>query len=248
MHYPSVTPAVFLSRPNRFVAQVLLQGEETTVHVKNTGRCRELLLPGVPVWLTPGQNPGRKTAWDLIAVQKGGRLINLDAAAPNAVFGEYARAGLFLPETEAVRPEVRFGASRFDFQLQAGGRTHFAEVKGVTLEQAGQTFFPDAPTQRGVKHLQELIRARQQGYGAHVVFVIQLAEARAFSPNDRTHPAFGAALRQAAAAGVALYAFCCRITPDSLTLDRPVPVLLGEGAALPRTFRKSASLFPKNRL
>lgn len=227
MHYPSVTPAVFLSRPNRFVAQVLLQGEETTVHVKNTGRCRELLLPGASVWLTPGQNPARKTAWDLIAVQKGSRLINLDAAAPNAVFGEYARAGLFLPETEAVRPEVRFGASRFDFQLQAGGGTHFVEVKGVTLEQAGQTLFPDAPTQRGVKHLQELIRARQQGYGAHVVFVIQLAEARAFSPNDRTDPAFGAALRQAAAAGVALYAFCCRITPDSLTLDRPVPVLLG---------------------
>lgn len=226
MNYPSVQPAVFLSRPNRFVAQVLLQGEETTVHVKNTGRCRELLLPGASVWLTPGQNPARKTAWDLIAVQKGGLLINLDAAAPNAVFGEYARAGLFLPETEAVRPEVRFGASRFDFQLQAGGRTHFVEVKGVTLEQAGQTFFPDAPTQRGVKHLQELIRARQEGYGAHAVFVIQLAEARAFSPNDRTHPAFGAALRQAAAAGVALHAFCCRITPESLTLDRPVPVLL----------------------
>ena len=122
---------------------------------------------------------------------------------------------------------MRFGASRFDFQLQAGGGTHFVEVKGVTLEQAGQTLFPDAPTQRGVKHLQELIRARQQGYGAHAVFVLQLAEARAFSPNDRTDPTFGAALRQAAAAGVALHAFCCRITPDSLTLDRPVPVLLG---------------------
>lgn len=226
MTYPSVIPAVFLSRPNRFVAQVQVGGEMQTVHVKNTGRCRELLVPGAKVWLTPGQNPQRKTAFDLIAVEKGTMLINMDSAAPNAAFGEYANAGLFLPETAWVRPEVRYGDSRFDFQIMAGNQLHFAEVKGVTLEENGRTFFPDAPTQRGRKHLQELMCARQEGYGAHVVFVIQMAQAQSFQPNEKTDPLFAGALRDAAASGVSIHAFCCHVTPRSMTIHQPVPLLL----------------------
>ncbi len=222
MEYSTVLPAVFLSRPNRFVARVLLEGREHTVHVKNTGRCRELLLPGARVWLTPGENPARKTAYDLIAVEKGQTLINLDSAAPNRVFGEYARQGLFLPETAWVRPEVRYGESRFDFQLEAGGRLHFVEVKGVTLEEAGHTRFPDAPTLRGTKHLYELIRARQEGYGAHAVFVIQLEQALSFAPNRETDPAFARALEQAEAAGVCIHAFRCHVTPGRMSIAAPV--------------------------
>ena len=226
MNYPNVKEAVFLHRPNRFIAQVCLEGREETVHVKNTGRCRELLVSQARVWLTRSDNPARKTRYDLIAVQKGGRLINMDAAAPNAAFGEYALQGRFLPDTQAVRAEVRYGGSRFDFAVTAGGRLHYVEVKGVTLEENGLALFPDAPTQRGVKHLRELMAARQEGLGAHLVFVIQMEDAVAFSPNDTTHPAFGAALREAYAAGVAVQAVACRVTPDSMTLSHPVPLRL----------------------
>ena len=146
MRYPNIHRAVFLDRPNRFVAHCEMEGQRLTVHVKNTGRCRELLVPGAEVWLTKSGNPARKTAFDLIAVQKGQRLVNMDSAAPNAVFGEYARAGLFLPDTQGVRAEVRWGDSRFDFRMEAGGKTHFVEVKGVTLEENGAVRFPDAPT------------------------------------------------------------------------------------------------------
>ena len=156
MRYPNVTPAVFLSRPNRFVAQVLLEGEVITVHVKNTGRCRELLLPGAQVWLTKSTNPNRKTAYDLIAVQKGARLINMDAQAPNQVFYEWAAAGHFVPQLTLLKPECRHGDSRFDFYWEAGPRKGFVEVKGVTLERDGTAYFPDAPTQRGIKHLHGL--------------------------------------------------------------------------------------------
>lgn len=226
MRYPNIHPARFLERPNRFVARCALDGETVTVHVKNTGRCRELLVPDAPVWLVKNQSPARKTAFDLVAVEKDGRLINMDAAAPNAVFGEYARAGRFLPQTETVRAEVPFGTSRFDFCLEAGGRRHYVEVKGVTLEAEGIVRFPDAPTQRGVKHLKELLAAAEAGFGAHAVFVIQMEEARWLEPNDLTHPAFGQALREAAAGGVDIRAFCCRVTPDSLELAEPVPVRL----------------------
>lgn len=226
MRYPNVQKAVFLSRPNRFVAQCLVEGEERTVHVKNTGRCRELLVPGATVWLTRSENPVRKTAYDLIAVQKGHRLINMDSAAPNAAFGEFARAGKFLPDAHAVRSEVKYGDSRFDFMLESGGRTHYIEVKGVTLEEKGAVRFPDAPTQRGVKHLRELQKAAAAGFGAHAVFVIQMADVAFFSPNDQTHPAFGDALRACAGSGVQVHAFCCRVTPDSMELDSPVEVRL----------------------
>ena len=226
MHYPNVTSAVFLSRPNRFVAQVLLEGEVTTVHVKNTGRCRELLLPGAQVWLTKSTNPNRKTAYDLIAVQKGARLINMDAQAPNQVFYEWAAAGHFVPQLTLLKPECRHGDSRFDFYWEAGPRKGFVEVKGVTLERDGAAYFPDAPTQWGIKHLHGLTDSLAQGYEGAVCFVIQMEQADFFAPNDHTHPAFGQALRQAAQAGVAVLARCCTVTPDSLTLGEAVPVRL----------------------
>ena len=190
MDYGCVVPARFLDRPNRFVAHVLLGQETVTCHVKNTGRCRELLVPGARVYLERGRNPGRRTAWDLIAVEKGGKLINMDAQAPNRVFAEWARE-----RYDDVHPEVRYGQSRLDFCLDG---QHFVEVKGVTLEQDGRCRFPDAPTERGTRHLHELIRAVEEGYRATAFFVIQMADAEDFSPNDETDPAFGVALRQAA--------------------------------------------------
>ena len=226
MHYPNVSPAVFLARPNRFVAEVLLDSVPTTVHVKNTGRCRELLVPGAAVWLTKSGNPNRKTAYDLIAVQKGDRLINLDAQAPNQVFFEWASAGHFLPDLTLLKPEQKHGDSRFDFYWETAARRGFVEVKGVTLEQDGRCRFPDAPTERGTRHLHELIRAVEEGYRATAFFVIQMENALDFAPNDDTDPAFGQALRQAARAGVEIAAYSCRVTPGSIEMDRPVPVLL----------------------
>lgn len=226
MTYPNITPARFLSRPNRFVAQVDLDGAETTVHVKNTGRCKELLRPGVPVWLVKSSNPARKTAYDLVTVQKGDRLINLDAQAPNRVFAQWAQAGHFVPGLTLLKAEQKHGDSRFDFYWEAGARKGFVEVKGVTLEEGGGTFFPDAPTERGVKHLRGLTACLDEGYEAAVCFVIQMADADFVSPNDRTHPAFGQALREAHAAGVRVLALACAVTPDSLTITDPVPLRL----------------------
>ena len=224
--YPNTVPARFLSRPNRFVAQVDLAGQETTVHVKNTGRCRELLVPGAQVWLTKSGNPKRKTAYDLIAVEKGSRLINMDAQAPNAVFAQWAQAGQFVPGLTTLKAEQRFGDSRFDFFWTAGARSGFVEVKGVTLEEDGAVYFPDAPTQRGVKHLHGLTACLAAGYEATVCFIIQMSDVAFFSPNDRTHPAFGAALREARAAGVQVLALDCQVTPDSLTPGKPVELRL----------------------
>lgn len=226
MQYGCVAPAVFLSRPNRFIARVQLGEQTVECHVKNTGRCRELLVPGATVYLERGTNPNRRTAWDLIAADKGGKLINMDAQAPNRVFGEWARAGRFIPGLTLLRPETTFGGSRFDFYWEAPGRRGFVEVKGVTLEEDGVVRFPDAPTLRGVKHLEELVRARRAGYEAAVCFVIQMEDVIRFQPNDRTHPAFGQALRAAAAAGVEVLALDCRVAPDRLELNRPVPVEL----------------------
>ncbi|MGN0969577.1 MAG: DNA/RNA nuclease SfsA [Evtepia sp.] len=226
MTYPNSIPARFLSRPNRFVAQVELDGVETTVHVKNTGRCRELLVPGARVWLVKSDNPSRKTAYDLVSVEKGDRLINMDSQAPNAVFGEWAQAGCFVPGLTLLKPEYKHGDSRFDFYWEAGDRKGFVEVKGVTLEQNGAVYFPDAPTQRGIKHLHGLTTCLDEGYEAAVCFVIQMEQADFFSPNDETHPAFGEALRQAHAAGVRVLALSCSVTPDSLSISAPVPVRL----------------------
>ena len=226
MRYPNIHLGRFLRRPNRFIAHVELDGQEVVCHVKNTGRCRELLVPGAAVWLCKSDNPARKTAYDLVAVQKGDLLINMDSAAPNAVFGEFARAGKFLPDTEGVKSEVRYGASRFDFCITAGGQTHYVEVKGVTLEEAGVVRFPDAPTERGVRHLRELMDAKAAGYGAHAVFVIQMERAGYFTPNERTHPAFAVALKEAAEAGVQVHAYLCRVTSDGMEMAEPVPVVL----------------------
>ena len=226
MNYINVEKGGFCRRPNRFIAEVQLGDGIAVCHVKNTGRCRELLVPGARVYLESCGNPGRKTAFDLIAVEKGARLINMDAQAPNRVFGEWARAGRFIPGLTLLRPETTFGGSRFDFYWEAPGRRGFVEVKGVTLEEDGVVRFPDAPTLRGVKHLEELVRARRAGYEAAVCFVIQMEDVIRFQPNDRTHPAFGQALRAAAAAGVEVLALDCRVAPDRLELNRPVPVEL----------------------
>ena len=224
MRYDNIVRGRFLSRPNRFIALVDIDGAETVCHVKNTGRCRELLVPGAEVYLVPGTAPGRKTPYDLVAVDKSGVLINMDAQAPNRVFAEFART--FDPQALSVRPEFRFGDSRLDFCLERPDGLHLVEVKGVTLESGGHARFPDAPTERGVKHLRELMRAVEQGHRATAFFVVQMAQVADFAPNDDTHPAFGAALRQAIAAGVQVVAYACRVTPDTMSIDRPVPVIL----------------------
>ena len=226
MRYGEVKRGRFLARPNRFVAHVELEGERVVCHVKNTGRCRELLTSGAAVYLERAENPARKTPYDLIAVEKGDLLINMDAQAPNKVFGEWAAAGRFLPGLTALRPEFTWEDSRFDFRLEDHLGPCFVEVKGVTLEQDDLALFPDAPTERGVKHLRGLRRAVERGYRAAVFFVVQMKGPRLFRPNDGTHPAFGQALREAAAAGVGVYAWDCAVTPESLTLDAPVEVAL----------------------
>ena len=230
MHYSNCTAGTFLCRPNRFVAQVALDGRTETCHVKNTGRCRELLIPGCRVYLTRSDNPARKTKYDLIAVEKetvhGPLLINMDAQAPNHVFEAWARAGRFRPGLTLLRPETVYGASRFDFYWETDTDRGFVEVKGVTLEEDGVARFPDAPTLRGVKHLEELIAARQAGYQAALCFIVQFSGAKYVTPNDTTHPQFGQALRRAAAAGVEVFALGCAVTPDTLTAEEFVPVRL----------------------
>lgn len=226
MKYEKIRPGTFLDRPNRFVAHVELGGTAAVCHVKNTGRCRELLVPGAKVYLEESGNPARKTQYDLIAVEKGTRLINMDAQAPNHVFEAWARAGQFRPGLTLLRPETVYGASRFDFYWEAGTDRGFVEVKGVTLEEDGVVRFPDAPTLRGVKHLEELIAARQAGYQAALCFIVQFSGAKYVTPNDTTHPQFGQALRRAAAAGVEVFALGCAVTPDTLTAEEFVPVRL----------------------
>ena len=223
MKYEKIRPGTFLDRPNRFVAHVELGGTAAVCHVKNTGRCRELLVPGAKVYLEESGNPARKTQYDLIAVEKGTRLINMDAQAPNRIFAQWIRQQE--PEI-AVHPEYRYGDSRLDFCLERPEGLHLVEVKGVTLEREGHCLFPDAPTERGVRHLHELMRAVEEGHRATAFFVIQMADVLDFAPNDTTHPAFGEALREAARRGVEIVAYTCRVTPETVTLDAPVPVRL----------------------
>jgi sugar fermentation stimulation protein A len=224
MQYQNVCEGRFIDRPNRFIARVEREGEILICHVKNTGRCRELLVPGCRVYLEKSGNPARKTAYDLIAVQKGEKLINMDAQAPNRVFAEWA--GTFAPDLIRLQPEVVYGQSRLDFMLQRPDGKHFVEVKGVTLESGGHVFFPDAPTERGVKHLHELIRAKEEGYRATAFFVVQMAQVQDFAPNEITHPAFGTALREARDTGVEIAAYTCCVTPSSLCIDHSIPVIL----------------------
>lgn len=227
MRYSKVQPGRFISRPNRFIAYVEMDGNTQICHVKNTGRCRELLVPGATVWCAKAENPNRKTTYDLIAVEKDPYLVNMDSQAPNQAVGEWLRAG-GLGETQVVLAERRFHDSRFDFYLERNGKPMFLEVKGVTLEEDGVCRFPDAPTQRGARHLRELILAKEQGYDAAVLFVIQMAPVRYLTPNDRTDPAFGMALREAVERGVSVLAVDCVVTPDTMTIGKSVEVRLTE--------------------
>ena len=223
MTYTRCRTGIFRSRPNRFVAVVEVDGTDRVCHVKNTGRCKELLVPGCTVVLQAADNPARKTPYDVIAVYKGERLINMDSQAPNEVAAEYLRRRF---PNAVLRREVRYGDSRFDFYMVEDGQEWFIEVKGCTLEVDNVGYFPDAPTERGVKHLRHLTAAVEAGYRAAVLFVIQMEGVTAICPNDATHPAFGNALRQAHAAGVEVWAVDCTVTPDTLTHRRPVPVEL----------------------
>lgn len=225
MHYPHMVSGTFLARPNRFIARVMIEGREETVHVKNTGRCRELLPAGAAVWCQRSDNPKRKTKFDLITVRKGSRLINMDSQAPNAAAGEWLRSG-GLGEISELKAESFYGDSRFDFSFTRDGRRCFLEVKGVTLENDGVCAFPDAPTERGARHLRGLTQAAQDGYGAYVLFVIQMADVKYLHPNDATDPHFAAALREAAANGVQILAMDCAVTEDTMEIRLPVPVRL----------------------
>ena len=225
MRYSDIVPGVFLDRPNRFVAHVELLGKIETVHVKNTGRCRELLVPGTRVYCQHLEHPGRKTKYDLIAVEKNGRLINMDSQAPNLAAGEWLQNG-GLGAVENLRPETVHGDSRFDFSFTLDGRPCFLEVKGVTLEQDGVCAFPDAPTLRGAKHLRGLRQAASEGCGCYVLFVIQMERVKYLHPNDHTDPDFAAALREAAAAGVQVLAVECAVTPERMVITKGVPVKL----------------------
>lgn len=221
----NIVPGRFLARPNRFIAHIEIDGKAEICHVKNTGRCRELLPEGAKVYCADCLSPARKTRYDLIAAEKGSRLINMDAQAPNAAARQWLEQG-GLGEIAQLRAEHTFGDSRFDFSFVKEGKQCFLEVKGVTLENNGICAFPDAPTQRGTKHLQELARLSRAGYGAYVLFVIQMSEVKYLHPNDATDPAFGQALRHAAQAGVNILAMDCAVTPNTMTIRKPVEIRL----------------------
>lgn len=225
MQYENMVPGRFLARPNRFIAHVEIGENEEIVHVKNTGRCRELLTVGAEVWCRHDPNPARKTRYDLITVRKGDRLINMDSQAPNTASKEWLLSG-GLGKIDNLKAESYHGDSRFDFSFTKDGKTCYLEVKGVTLENDGVCAFPDAPTERGAKHLRGLAALAQQGYGAYVLFVIQMSDVKYLHPNDVTDPAFGAALREAAAAGVQVLAMDCAVTEDTMQIRLPVLVKL----------------------
>ena len=230
MKYNNVIKAKFIARPNRFIAYCEVDGEKAVVHVKNTGRCRELLAENAIVYLSVSDNTERKTKFDLIAVEKqtdrGVILINMDSQAPNAAAYEWILSGGYFGEGVVVRREVTYGDSRFDLYVEQGERRAFVEVKGVTLENDGEASFPDAPTERGIKHVNELVAATHDGYEAYILFVIQMKGINNFKPNDDTHKAFGDALRRAAESGVKILAYDCTVTCDEMIIDAPIKVNL----------------------
>jgi len=226
MKYNNITEGTFLSRPNRFIAHVLIEGQEHIVHVKNTGRCKELLVSGAKVYLEKSNNPNRKTEYDLVSVQKGSRLINMDSQSPNAAVGEWLKKGNLFHDPHIVRAETKYGKSRFDFYVEAGEHKIFIEVKGVTLEKDGIVSFPDAPSERAVKHVKELIDASKNGYEAFIFFVIQMKEVLYFTPNATTHQAFADILEEAANAGVHMLAYDCFVGTDSMEIRDPVKIKL----------------------
>ena len=225
MRYQNMTPGIFRARPNRFIAHVEIDGQMEIVHVKNTGRCRELLIPGCTVYCQRSDNPSRKTKFDLIAVQKADRLINMDSQAPNKAAGEWLRNG-GLGEITELRAEVKHGDSRYDFSFVKEGKRCFLEVKGCTLEEDGVCAFPDAPTQRGTRHIRGLTKAAQDGFGAYILFVIQMSDVKYIRPHDETDPEFGKALREASQNGVQILAMDCAVTPDTMEIRLPVFVKL----------------------
>ena len=225
MQYKNMVPGIFRARPNRFIAHIEIDGKLEICHVKNTGRCKELLIPGAKVWCQHFDSISRKTKYDLICVQKGDILINMDSQAPNAAAKQWLLSGC-LGDIEDLKTEYTHGDSRFDFSFTKDGKRCFLEVKGVTLEHDGVCAFPDAPTERGVKHLKGLTAAAKEGYGAFVLFVIQMADMKYLRPHDETDPAFGKALREAAANGVSVLAMDCAVTQDSMEIRLPVLVKL----------------------
>ena len=225
MRYNKMVEGTFLARPNRFIAHVEIDGNIEICHVKNTGRCRELLPVGAKVWCLDAQSPTRKTRYDLITVQKGERLINMDSQAPNTATKEWLLAG-GLGKIENLKAESKHGDSRFDFSFTKDGQKCFLEVKGVTLENDGICAFPDAPTQRGAKHLRELAALARDGYGAYVLFVIQMEGVRYLHPNDLTDKPFGDALREAKNAGVEILAYDCKISVDTMEINEKVEAKL----------------------
>ena len=232
MKYGDIVKGVFLSRPNRFIALVDIDGETHTVHVKNTGRCRELLVPNAEVYLERSGNPNRKTAYDLVTVKKGDRLVNMDSGGANVIAEEWLKSGGLLSHSATVRREVKYGGSRFDFAFTDGDRRGFVEVKGVTLEEDGVALFPDAPTERGVKHLRELSSALNEGYEAYVLFVVQMKGIHTLRPNDVTHKAFGDELRSAASLGVKVIAVDCNVNTEEVYADQMITVDLRSGDTL----------------
>lgn len=227
MKYENVVTGKFIERPNRFIAMVDIEGKTEKCHVKNTGRCRELLMPGAEVYLERSSNPNRRTSYDLVGVKKGEIFINMDSQAPNKAVKEWLEKETFFKNITYLKPECRYGNSRIDFYLETEERRKiFIEVKGVTLEEEGIARFPDAPTERGIKHIQELVQAVKDGYEGYILFVIQMKKNLHFEPNDGTHKEFGDALRKAQEQGVKILAYDCMVTKDSMKLDSPVKVQL----------------------
>ena len=231
MKYNHIVSGTFLQRPNRFIAHVLINGKEEICHVKNTGRCHELLVPRCTVYCSVSDNPQRKTKYDLIAVEKIVEgctlLVNMDSQVPNAAVKEWLSSGESpFGKISYMKPEYKYGNSRFDFYLECGKRKIFLEVKGVTLEDNGVVLFPDAPTERGVKHVRELIQCHAEGFETYVLFVVQMERALYFTPNRITHPQFADALCEAQNAGVQLLAYTCKVTPDEMKIDKPIEIRL----------------------
>lgn len=226
MKYSNIIKGEFISRPNRFIANVLVGDKVETVHVKNTGRCKELLLPHSEVYLWKSASENRKTKYDLVGVRKGERLINIDSMAPNAVALEYISNGRLVDNLRCVKGEYTYNSSRFDFYIETDSARGFVEVKGVTLERDGVVLFPDAPTERGVKHVKELIVAKQNGFEAYILFVVQMSDVKEFTPNAETHPEFAKVLKLAKDNGVKIIAITCNVTPDEILPDKIIPVIL----------------------
>lgn len=226
MRYKNIVKGEFISRPNRFIANVKIDGEIYKCHVKNTGRCRELLVPGCEVWLEHCKSENRKTEYSLITVNKNGKLINMDSQAPNNAAEEWIKGGGLIPDIQLLKREQKWGDSRFDFYFETENEKAYAEVKGVTLEENGVVMFPDAPTERGVKHVKELCRLKEEGFGAYLIFVIQMKNVKYFTPNIKTHKEFAEALCQAEKAGVSIVAADCFVTPDTMEIRDRVKVIL----------------------